>query len=293
MSAQLHLLAAPSSVAAHWPGQERSWAALRSAGLPERLAEHGPVLTRELFPPARWAAGPTPPGRVRDAARVADGLARMRDGVATAVAAGGTPVVVGGECSATIGVLAGLRAAGRRTGLVYVDGGVDLRTPADNPTGVADSMALAHVLGLPGCDPDLLAVAGEPLPVADVFAAGHRPGEPDAGTADRVGLAGATADRVRADPVGAAAEAVAAVGRRDGFLVHLDVDVVEFTDLPLADVPDHGQGLPLDVVAELVTALCRAPGFAGLCLTEVNPDHAAGPEDVPRLVEVLVAALRR
>ncbi|SNS98595.1 hypothetical protein SAMN04488107_4542 [Geodermatophilus saharensis] len=127
----LDLLAAPSSAAAHWPGQERAWAALQRAGLPGALAA----------------------------------------------------------------------------------GGVDLRTPADNPTGVADSMALAHVLALDGCDPDLLAVGPVPLlPVGRVRAVGVRATEPDATTAARTGPAVVGAAEVAADPAGVAADAVAAVG---------------------------------------------------------------------------------
>ncbi|MGY1725431.1 arginase family protein [Geodermatophilus sp. SYSU D01062] len=289
----LDLLAAPSSAAAHWPGQERAWAALAAAGLAEELGRAREVAVRELFPPVRWAAGPAPAGRVRDAARVAGGLAAVRDAVAATLRAGRLPVVVGGECTTTVGLVAGARAAGRSPGLVYVDGGVDLRTPADDPTGVADSMALAHVLALPGCDPDLLAVGPvRPLlAVDDVVAVGVRDAEPDATTVRRIGLAAVPAGVVAADPDGAAAEAAAAVDGPDGFLVHLDVDVVEFLDLPLADVPDHGRGLPLDAVAAVLRRLCAEDGFAGLCLTEVNPDHAPDPGEVARLVAALTAAL--
>lgn len=289
----LDLLAAPSSAAAHWPGQERSWAALAGAGLPAALARTREVAVRELFTPVRWRAGGAPARGVRDAGRVVAGVAAVRDAAAASLGAGRTPVVVGGECTTTFGLVAGARVAGLRPGLVYVDGGVDLRTPADNPTGVADSMALAHVLGLDGCDPALLAVGPDRplLGVAQVAAVGVRAPEPDATTAARIGLAVTAADRVAADPEGVAAGAAQAVGGPDGFLVHLDVDVVEFLDLPLADVPDHGQGLPLDVVAAVVRRLCAAPGFRGLCVTEVNPDHAADPDDVGRLVDVLARAL--
>jgi arginase len=289
----IDLLAAPSSAAAHWPGQERAWAALVAAGLPEALGRSREVAVRELFPPVRWTAGATPAGRVRDAARVAAGLTAVRDAVAASLRAGRLPVVVGGECTTTVGLVAGARAAGQEPGLVYVDGGVDLRTPADNPTGVADSMALAHVLALDGCDPDLLAVGSvRPLLAVDeVVAVGVRAVEPDATTARRIGLAVSPADAVAADPEGTAAAATRAVGGSDGFLVHLDVDVVEFLDLPLADVPDHGRGLPLDVVAAVLARLCADPGLRGLCVTEVNPDHAPGPGDVARLVAVLTAAL--
>jgi arginase len=43
----------------------------------------------------------------------------------------------------------------------------------------------------------------------------------------------------------------------DRFLLHFDVDVVDFLDLPMADIPQHNAGLTFD---EAMTCLA---GFAG------------------------------
>jgi arginase family enzyme len=66
------------------------------------------------------------------------------------LADGRVPLVLGGECSVTIAVMAALRARGLEPALLYMDGGVDLFTPATNPTGILDSMGVAHLLDEPG-----------------------------------------------------------------------------------------------------------------------------------------------
>jgi arginase len=67
---------------------------------------------------------------------------------------------------------------------------------------------------------------------------------------------------------------VAAVGAaRDGFLVHLDVDVLDVFTLPLADIPLYGRGLTPPVLGALLTELMSDPGWSGLVLTEANPDR--------------------
>ena len=58
-------------------------------------------------------------------------LAACRDVAAAtgkAIAAGRIPVLVGGDCSITVGVVAGCLAQRPDTGLLYLDGDADLRT---------------------------------------------------------------------------------------------------------------------------------------------------------------------
>jgi arginase len=57
------------------------------------------------------------------------------------------------------------------------------------------------------------------------------------------------------------------------FVVHFDVDVIDFVEFPAADVMQPVQGL---TVAETLAALrvfCASPKFSGLVVTEFNPDH--------------------
>jgi arginase len=59
MLGELGLIGVPSSAAAHGPGQEKAPAALRRAGLPERLAAAGVrVVDYGDLPVARWRPDP-------------------------------------------------------------------------------------------------------------------------------------------------------------------------------------------------------------------------------------------
>ena len=78
------------------------------------------------------------------------------------------------------------------------------------------------------------------------------------------------------------------------FVVHCDVDVLSFVDAPLADVPDSGGdpiGLRMDELAASLTVFASSPDFAGLVLTEINPDHAPDPGVLRHFLDVLTSAL--
>ena len=44
-------------------------------------------------------------------------------------------------------------------------------------------------------------------------------------------------------------------------------------DLPLANFPHYGTGVPLRTASELLTAFCRAPALRAVVLAEVNPSY--------------------
>ncbi len=266
----------PSSAAAHAPGLDRSPAALRAAGVVaalelsgRRVVDHGDTAS------ARWR--PDPPERTNphDVARVAAVLQEARTAVGSVLSAGHLPVVLGGECTVTLAVLAAHADRGADLGLVYVDGGQDLQLPADHPEEpIADSMGVAHLLDLPGAHETLAGVGPHrPLLAADRLCfVGYADDEEDVHGA--VPSARFPAEVVLADPVSAARQAVAAVqAARDGFLVHLDVDVLDMFTLPLADVPQYGRGLTLPALTALLAELVSAPGWSGLVVAEANPDR--------------------
>ncbi|NKY41445.1 arginase family protein, partial [Cellulomonas septica] len=193
-----------------------------------------------------------------------------------------------GECTVTLAVLAAAADAGRDLGVVYVDGGQDLHLPTDHADEpIADSMGVAHALDLPGAH-DALAGLGprRPLLTAERLAfVGYADEEEDVH-----GLVPASrlpAADVAAHPETAAAVATRVAGR-DGFLVHLDVDVLDFLTLPLADVPTYGRGLTPPVLTRLLRALVRTDGFAGLVVVEANPDR---DDDAGTHLRALVALL--
>ena len=93
-------------------------------------------------------------------------------------------------------------------------------------------------------------------------------------------------EEVAADPRSAAR----AAQRFDRYLVHFDVDVVDFVDLPLSENTGHNIGLPFDAACAALEVLVAGAGFAGLTVTEHNPAH--GAED-GSTTAALAAALQR
>ncbi|MCO1659260.1 arginase family protein [Pseudonocardia humida] len=292
MPRPIGLLGVPSSAGAKTPGIEKAVPALRAAGLVPRLAAAGlDVVDHGDLPTERWRPDPANP-RGQNPGRVAAVAAALRERLAPVLAAGHVPLVVGGDCTVTVGAVAACDPA---TTLVYVDGGVDTYTPATNDEGNLDSMGVAHLLDVEGAT----ALAGigprRPLlPPEQVVFFGVDPARTDDVEMDvprRHAITLTPADEVHGRPAAAAADTLAALAApHRSFLVHLDVDVIDFLDLPVADVPSVGFGLSAADTFAALGVFCADPGFAGLVVTEVNPDHADAA-DLDRLLDGLVGAL--
>jgi arginase len=276
---QLAVIGAPTSLGAFAPGQEQAPRALREAGFGAGLDDFGDIPLRRWRPDREHR-------RAQNAAGVAEAAREVAERVEAAFRAARTPVVLGGDCTVGVGTVAGAQAAGERTGLVYFDLHPDLNTPDTVGTGTLDWMGMAHMLGL--ADTPLAAVAR--LEPGQVLLFGRqddqtRPAELE--VIERHALASVAVEAVAADPRGTAAQAA---GRFDRYLVHFDVDVVDFTDLPLSENTGHGIGLPFDAACAALEELVAGEGFAGLTVTEHNPAH--GAED-GSTTAALAAALQR
>lgn len=224
--------------------------------------------------------------------------------VAAAVAAGRFPLVIGGDCSITVGALSGLLRSGSDPGLLYFDGGLDLGTPDTTPSGVLDSMGLAHMLDEPGSYEPLAGIGPRrPLvPVQNVVGFGvnvgldesERTAAPESGQrAATSALRRFTSADVRRDGVPTARAARDLFASSGGsYLIHFDIDVVDFFDLPLADILvhiDNHTGLPFDLTMDCLDEFLTGPA-AGLVLTEVNPDHGTDA-DLTRVATRLATSL--
>ena len=148
--------------------------------------------------------------------------------------------MLGGNCTIALGVVAALRRLGAEApGLLYVDRHYDLNTPESSIDGGLDWMGLAHALALPGCL-DVLAGAFGPRPLLQPHQVAWLGVEPQQATqwereqADRLGLHMTTSQALAADPAGSARAALSHLPPGP-LAVHLDVDVLDFTDAPLAE----------------------------------------------------------
>src|SRR5437773_1821049 len=77
---------------------------------------------------------------------------------------GRLPLVVGGDCTITLGVISGFRRQHPDVGLVYVDGDADVGVPDSGGSGIFDSMGISHLLGRGA--PELTGLAGA-VPLLD------------------------------------------------------------------------------------------------------------------------------
>ena len=294
MSRHIALIGAPTSAGAFAPGQEDAPAALREAGLTEALG----ATDRGDVPRFRWRVDHDEP-RAMNAAAVVDGVRAVAARVEEALHAGERPLVLGGDCTVGVGTVAGAVAAGAQPRLVYLDLHADLNTPASVPDGALDWMGVAHMLDLDGAD-DRLAGAGPRRPLlvdADLVLLGIGPDQAtkhERATVAQRALQPIGVDQLLADPEAAAHRALdRATANGRGFLVHFDVDVIDFSDVPLSENTGRGIGVPFDTALAALDVLLAHDALLGCTVTELNPHHGAPDgSDVARLAQRLAAALR-
>jgi arginase len=276
---RLDLIGAPSSAGAYAPGQERAPAALRSAGLLASLRERGiSVADRGDVPGFRWQVDRAAP-RAMNGARVATIARHVAARVATSLADGAAVLVLGGDCTVEIGTVVGASVGAHRVGLVYVDLDTDLKTPETTDDGALDWMGVAHLLGLPGTDPVVAGVgARTPILAPDqvlLFAADNIT-DSERWVIDSRGIEVVRLAEVAADATGAARDVVERwASRVDRLVVHVDVDVLDYLELPIAENTRRNRGLAFPALVAALRELVGAPNFVALTVCEVNPDHGA------------------
>jgi arginase len=280
MTGRLDVIGAPSSAGAYAPGQERAPEALRAAGLLASLDERGIfVVDRGDVPGFRWRVDRANPRAMN--VEVVAGVARdVADQVAEGLEEGAAILVLGGDCTVELGTVAGASRDARdadNIGLIYVDLDTDLNTPASVDDGALDWMGLAHLLGLAGTAP-ILAGVGPRVPLLRpdqvLLFADNNSTAFERGIIEEQGIAEVRLAQVAADPSGAAREAVNGWARRFGrLLVHVDVDVLDYLDMPIAEEMRRNQGLQFAQLVAALKVLVAAPNWAALTICEVNPDH--------------------
>lgn len=279
MQRTIALIGVPSSAGAHWPGQEKAPRFLREAGLVARLEAVGlEIIDQGDLPVRRFQ--PDPKNRhQQNLPTVVEVARRVADQVDSALQHSALPLVIGGDCTIGLGLIAGYLRHEQNLGLLYFDGHVDLNTPATSTSGILDSMGVAHLTGQPGTADDLSHLGDQfPLmPVDRIVLFAYNPGEINASERDLLTkhpwfhfpLSG-----VQANARHAAEEAVKLLERRaERFVVHFDVDVIDFTDMPIADVPQFSRGLMFQEAMACLSVFASSPKFGGLTVTEFNPDH--------------------
>ena len=277
MSNSLIIIGAPSSAGAYAPGQEKAPGALRAAGLLECLRTHGThVVDRGDVPGFRWRVDRANP-RAMNADKVTMVARATADRVATALAEDSATLVLGGDCTVGLGTVAGGLRGTESIGLVYVDLDTDLNTPESTEDGALDWMGVAHMLGIEGTVPELAGI-GPRVPMLHpdqvLFFANDNSKPFERKLIEDRGIAEVKLAAVLADPSGAARSVVDGWARHfDRLLVHLDLDVLDYLDMPLAEERRRNRGLRFDQLMASLRVFLQAQNWVGLTVTELNPDH--------------------
>jgi arginase len=159
-------------------------------------------------------------------------MAALYDRVADVVAGAGGPVLVmSGDCTTGLGVLAGLQRAGLDPGIVWLDAHADFHTEATTTSGYLGGLPLALAVGVGTPTlPDLLRL--RPVPQERTLLVDARDTDPP----EAVLLAGSRVARRSADDLGELP---------DGPLyLHVDLDVCDPADVPDLLFPVPGGPAP-------------------------------------------------
>ena len=269
-------------------GEERAPAALRAAGLLERLGarDAGEADARIRDPRREPGTGVVGAGEVRRASTAI--ASRVRD----VLEAGERPLVLGGDCTLLLGAFS---AMPHGSGLWFVDGHADFFDGESSLTGEAADMDLAV---LTGHGPRGLLEGNEPMlePNAVVLL-GHRPADlhPDVARENArldPAIHALTSPEVReGGPDRVGNDAAAWLAERPAWL-HLDLDVLDEDVLPAVSYPQP-RGLDWDELVALARPLIAAPNLLGVSLADFNPDRDTDSTHAARIVEALASLYGR
>ncbi len=287
------LIGAPTSAAAHGPGNEKAPAALRAAGLVERLNAAGFMVNDLGDVEAQLFQQDDESPRARNLDGVVRALNALRPKVEEAAKSGALPLVLGGDCTIALATVAAVRRYYRHVGLLYMDRHPDLNVPASTPSGRLAGMVLAHVVGRGA--PELVRFWNEPPLVRepDISLFGCE----DYDTYER--------DLLRTSPIrhfsaneilrrGVARSAQSAVEHIHSdtrhFVLHLDTDVISGEEFSASEFTSPG-GLHLSDVREALEVIIRQKNLLAIELTAYNPDRDADGSAARMLVGLIVSAL--
>jgi arginase len=291
----LGLIGVPSSAGAHGPGQEKAPSALRDAGLLGALREAG-LEVEDLgdLPVARFQ--PDPANRKRQSrSKVIEVAQQVADRVAAAVERDLVPLVLGGDCTITLGVVSGLVRGQPDLGLIYFDGDADMTTPDTTHSGIFDSMGVSHLIGQGDPQVSRLGPRFPLLPPNRIALFGFHPYEVEPNEQQLLETSAIPQYPVTSmgdRPVERAAEALARLEERaPAIAVHFDVDVMDSAEIPLANWP-HYDALAFGDAMRCLRVFAGTPKLAALVVTEINPDHDPDGLLVAQFVDAFADALR-
>jgi arginase len=290
---KIALIGAPSSAAAFSAGSEKAPAALRAAGLAQKLQSAGYEVVDHGDCAPRLFADDEEHRRARNLTEIVAGLNDLKTRAELAVKSGALVLVLGGDCAQVIGLLTGVRRYYKHVNLLWFDRDADLNTPASTPSGRIDGMVVAHIIGKGA--PELVrfwsdaALVREP----DVTLFGlERIDPPEQEFLSKSPMRHIDAADIQSKGASKAAHDALTQVHADAreFVLHLDIDVIAQEDFAAVNVPSSG-GLRFDDVRTSFVEFAKHKNLLGLDVAQYNPDKDADGSGANKLVDLLVEAL--
>jgi arginase len=290
---KIALIGAPSSAAAFQPGSEKAPAALRAAGLVDRLKAAGFEVHDYGDCPQRLFADDDEHRRARNLPAIVAGLNDLKIHAETAIKSGALVLVLAGDCAQSIGLLTGARRYYKHLNLIWFDRDADLNTPATTPSGRIDGMVVAHIVGRGA--PELVRFWGETPLVRepDVLLYGiSRLDPPEQQVLAKSPLRHVTAEEIAAKGAEKAASDALTHSHADtrDFVLHVDLDVISGDEFGAVNVPASG-GLSYAQVRDSLKKFASHKNLLGLDIAQFNPDKDSDGSAAKKIVEMLVEAL--
>jgi len=289
---KIALIGAPFSAAGFAPGTEKAPAALRAAGVVEKLQGAGYEVVDYGDCAPRLFADDEEHRRARNLTEIVAGLNDLKTRAELAVKSGALVLVLGGDCAQVIGLLTGVRRYYKHVNLLWFDRDADLNTPASTPSGRIDGMVVAHIIGKGA--PELVRFWSEaPLvrePDVTLFGL-ERLDPPEEEFLSKSPMRHIHAVDIQSKGADRAAHEALAQVHADAreFVLHLDLDVIAQEDFPAVNVPGSG-GLRFDDVRASFLEFVKHKNLLGLDVAQYNPDKDPGG-GAAKLVDLLVEAL--
>jgi len=290
---KIALLGSPTSAAALSAGHEGAPAALRAAGLVDRLRSVGYEVTDLGDDPFQLHKPDEDSPRARNLRGVLAALEALKPRVEQAVKSGALPLILGGDCSIALATVAGARRYFRHVGLIYMDSDADLLTPGTTSSGCVDGMVISHIIGRGAAE--MVRFWGEPPLVRepDIALFGVTRVEPaEEQVLQQSPLRRYLAADVRRKGAGAAAEeAIERIhGAGSEFVLHLDVDVI--SDFQATNYPST-DGLLLREVHEALEVFAKQRHLTAIEICAYNPARDTDGSGAKQLIDLVADVLAK
>jgi arginase len=269
------LIGVPLELGASRRGARLGPQVLRTAGIAQQVQALGYTVNDfgDIEVPAATDDGSGGPGHPKNVQPILSASRAIADALERTMREGAFPIVLGGDHSMAIGVIAGIARVKGPQGVIWIDAHPDLNTPQNSPSGNLHGMSMAASLGAMS---ELFPPPEFPTPAADpkhvVFIALREVDRAEASMIRDHNIACFTMSDIDQLGMGEVMEQAIRISGRGPGSVHISFDI-DSLDPSLA--PGTGTPVPGGITyreAHLAMELIAQSGVAhSLELSEVNP----------------------